>query len=135
MGLVMESPQPVVCNGHAPFAKIGSLSLIRATTRNRRIVMMMLAHASWMHLVTPPVAFAFLPFAGLLVVLACVIGPQWRKAYQSRMVARLVSQMLERGFTADEIERVLERACLADQEDRGRSAWRRGFLRSPCLTG
>ena len=97
--------------------------------------MMMLAHATWMHLVTPPEVFAFLPFAGLLVILVCVIGPQWRKAYQSRMNVQLVSQMLERGFAADEIERVLERACVADQEDRGRSAWRTGLLRSPCLTG
>lgn len=43
-----------------------------------------------------------------IVVLAAIVAVQWRKAYQTKCEALLKQQMLERGFTADDIAKVID---------------------------
>ncbi|MHC4696293.1 MAG: hypothetical protein ACYTFA_06095 [Planctomycetota bacterium] len=45
-------------------------------------------------------------FAGIIGLVAIIV-PQWRKAKQAGDEARLKERMIERGFTADEIETVI----------------------------
>ena len=59
-------------------------------------------------------------FAGAIIALAAIIAPQWRKVVQSRNETRLKERMIERGFSADEIERVTR----ASGEGKGRKAAR-----------
>ena len=42
-----------------------------------------------------------------IVALAAIVTPQWRKAQQTRAEARLKERMVERGYSADEIIRVI----------------------------
>jgi hypothetical protein len=44
---------------------------------------------------------------GAAVGMTAIIATQWRKAQQASNDARLKERMIERGFTADEIERVM----------------------------
>ncbi len=41
-------------------------------------------------------------------MLVAIIVPQWRKAKQAGDEARLKERMIERGFTSDEIEKVIK---------------------------
>ena len=63
-----------------------------------------LAEIDWNTLLEPP-AIVFI--VGGIIALVAIIVPQWRKAQQAAAEARLKEQMLQRGFSADEIERVI----------------------------
>ncbi len=60
-------------------------------------------------------------FCGAVVAVAAIIAPQWRKATQSRNETRMKERMIERGFSADEIERVT-RAGLNEEQDRDQTS-------------
>ena len=47
------------------------------------------------------------PTAAVLIILGSVIAIQWRKVRQAEHDARLKERMIERGFSAEEIERVM----------------------------
>lgn len=53
--------------------------------------------------------------AGIVAVVA-TIAPQWSKVTRSRNEARLKEKMIERGYSADEIERVT-RAGVNEESD------------------
>lgn len=55
-----------------------------------------------------------------VIVVAAIVVPQWRKARQARDEAGLKAQMIQRGFSAAEIERVLKVGVGQDRV--GRSA-------------
>jgi hypothetical protein len=72
--------------------------------------MEILAGSVWPRLLDPPVLWG----AVVLVVAGiAIIAPHWSRTRRSGEVTRLTHRMLERGYTADEIERVL-RAGLPD---------------------
>lgn len=54
--------------------------------------------------------------SGLLIALAHIIATNWRKTRVAEQNAVLKSAMLEKGFTASEIARVIE--CGVDADDR-----------------
>ena len=69
-----------------------------------------LAAVDWNELLNKPDMLPLLivtVFAGIIVLVA-IIAPQWRKAKQAGDEARLKERMIERGFTADEIETVIK---------------------------
>jgi hypothetical protein len=69
----------------------------------------LLAEIDWNALLREPDALPLLvlvPIMGI-VGLAAIIAPQWRKVQQTNAEARLKERMIERGFTADEIIRVI----------------------------
>jgi hypothetical protein len=48
-------------------------------------------------------------FVSIAVIsVGCTIAVQWRKAVQAKEVAELKRQMIQRGMSAEEIERVLK---------------------------
>ena len=51
-----------------------------------------------------------------LVLMVAIIAPQWSKVGRSRNEARLKEKMIERGYSADEIERVT-RAGVNEESD------------------
>lgn len=64
----------------------------------------LIAEIDWNHLLEPP--------SGILIVFGLVavvglIAPQWRRMRQHAEDVRLKEQMVQRGFTADEIEQVM----------------------------
>ncbi len=70
----------------------------------------MLAEIDWNQLLQKPDMLPILIVTGFagIIVLAAVIAPQIRKAKQASEEARLKERMIERGFTADEIETVIK---------------------------
>ena len=68
--------------------------------------MHLLAGMRWDILFEEPAVYPFLSITGL-VLIVLIVAPQFRRAYQTRVEARLKERMLERGFSADEIERVV----------------------------
>ena len=66
--------------------------------------------------------------AALVVALVAIIGPHWRKAQRNSEAARLIRQMVDRGFSADEIERVLNAGMSQDDHSGSRRDWKR-FIR------
>jgi len=56
--------------------------------------------------------------ATTIIIVGVTIAVQWRKAVQARYAADLTARMIERGFTADDIERVLSAG--ATQRRRGK---------------
>ena len=48
-----------------------------------------------------------IPFVALLIPIVAIIASSWQKAKVSEHRAILVQNMLDKGFTPDEIERVL----------------------------
>ncbi len=70
---------------------------------------LLLAEIDWNSLLADPglvVVFAVWAIVGL-VVLGAIIAVQWRKVQQAKNDATLKQQMIERGFTADEIVSVI----------------------------
>jgi hypothetical protein len=67
------------------------------------------AGIDWNALLQQPDAFGMLIGLGTtaIVILGVTIAIQWRKAQQAKCNAELKARMIERGFTADEIERVI----------------------------
>lgn len=64
----------------------------------------LIAAIDWNRLLEPP--------NGILIICGAVaavglLAPQWRRMRQHADDARLKEQMVQRGFTADEIERVM----------------------------
>ena len=49
------------------------------------------------------------------VALTAIIATQWRKAQRANNESRLKERMIERGFTADEIERVINAGADRDR--------------------
>ena len=68
-----------------------------------------LAEIDWNAVLTGEPGFAVIVMIVVLglVGLAAIIAPQWRKVQQAHHEARLKERMIERGFTADEIIRVI----------------------------
>ena len=64
----------------------------------------------------------------MLVALVSIIGPQWRKVHRNGEAVRLIRQMVDRGFSADEIERVLNAGMSQDDHSSSRRDWKR-FIR------
>jgi len=54
---------------------------------------------------------------GWLIAMTAIAATQWRKYAQSREENELKRQMLERGCTTEEIERVIRAAAVRDDED------------------
>ena len=77
----------------------------------------MLAEIDWNSLLQQPDLLA--PVAVLtvtaVVVLGIVIAIQWRKVKQAKAATRLKEQMIERGFTADEIIGVINAGVSHDR--------------------
>jgi hypothetical protein len=76
-----------------------------------------LASVDWNVLLEPP-AIVFV--AGAIIAVAGIAFPQWRKAVQAREEARLKEQMIQRGFSPDEIERVIRASATEDRRTRPR---------------
>ena len=70
-----------------------------------------LAGIDWDRVFDPPVIVFIV---GAIVAVAAIVAPQWRKAAKASEDARLKEQMIQRGFSADEIERVIRAG--ADEE-------------------
>ena len=85
----------------------------------------LLAGSELTRLLQPPTLWGL---AALLVALGGIIGPQWRKVHRNSEAARLIRQMVDRGFSADEIERVLNAGMSEDDRSRSRRDWKR-FIR------
>ncbi len=85
----------------------------------------LLAGGDLTRLLTPPTLWGL---AALLVALVAIIGPQWRKAQRDSEATRLIRQMVDRGFSADEIERVLSAGMSQDDHSHSRRDWKR-FIR------
>ena len=84
----------------------------------------LLAEVDWNSLLRDEEVIAtvivFLGIVGL-IVLAAIIAPQWRKAHQTKVETLLKEQMIERGFTAEEITGVLNAGLTRDRlNPRGR---------------
>ena len=63
-----------------------------------------LAGINWNRILDPPVIMFIV---GAIIAVAAIVAPQWRKAAKASEDARLKEQMIQRGFSADEIERVI----------------------------
>ena len=85
----------------------------------------LLASSDLTRLLTPSTLWGM---AALLVALVSIIGPQWRKVHRNGEAARLIRQMVDRGFSADEIERVLNAGMSQDDHSGSRRDWKR-FIR------
>lgn len=75
-----------------------------------------LAVMNWNALITPPTVFVL---AGIVVALVAIVVPQWCRVQQTTTLARLTRDMMDRGFSADEIERVLESGARIDARSDG----------------
>ncbi len=69
----------------------------------------LMAEIDWNTLLQQPDAIGMLIGLGsmTIIILGVTIAVQWRKAQQARYNAELKERMIERGFTAEEIERVI----------------------------
>ena len=85
----------------------------------------LLASSEVTRLLTPPTVWGI---AALVVALVSIIGPQWRRVHCNSEAARLIRQMVDRGFSADEIERVLNAGMSQDDHSGSRRDWKR-FIR------
>jgi hypothetical protein len=92
----------------------------------------LIAGIDWNTLLQRPDAFEMLIGLGAttIIILGVTVAIQWRKAQQARYSAELKERMIERGFTAEEIERVINAG--ADRRWFGRKASRSG---ERCLPG
>ncbi len=85
------------------------------------VMMVMLAQIDWNTLLQKPDMLPLLvlvPTMGM-VALVAIIVPQWRKVRQTDAAAALKSQMIQRGFSADEIIRVIEAGDPSGRKKRG----------------
>ncbi len=78
---------------------------------------MLLADVDWNSLLQKPDMLPLLIVTGFagIIGLTAIIAPQWRKAKQASDEARLKERMIERGFTADEIETVIKAAAAPER--------------------
>ena len=90
--------------------------------------MYLLADSDWTWLLRPPTLWGVVSFAWVVVALVAIIGPQWRRVHRNSEAARLIRQMVDRGFSADEIERVLNAGMSQGDYSRSRRDWKR-FIR------
>ena len=69
----------------------------------------LLAEVNWNSLLANPDLLVLVAVWAIVggVVLGAIIAVQWRKVEQAKAEAHLKEQMIERGFTADEIIRVI----------------------------
>jgi hypothetical protein len=63
-----------------------------------------LAGIDWNRMLDPPVIVFIV---GAIIVVAAIVAPQWRQAAKASEDARLKEQMIQRGFSVEEIERVI----------------------------
>jgi len=82
----------------------------------------LIAEIDWNTLLQQPDALGMLIGLGSMTVtiLGVTIAVQWRKVQQAKYNAELKERMIERGFTAEEIERVINVG--ADQRRVGKRA-------------
>ena len=65
--------------------------------------------AEWLSQMPPSVLVPAIPVVcGALIALTAIISSQWRKHRQTELEASLKHDMLNRGFTAEDIERVVK---------------------------
>lgn len=83
-----------------------------------------LAGGSWTRLLDMPTLWAIVV---LVVAMTAILAPHWRRLRQTGEVTRLIHRMMEKGYSAEEIERIL-RAGLPEDAD-GRRDQRKSFLR------
>lgn len=70
-----------------------------------------LASFDWSGLLEPP-AVVFV--TGLIIAVVAIVGNQWRKIHQVTVEGRLKRQMIERGYSAEEIERAIRASAYDD---------------------
>ena len=58
----------------------------------------------WNSLFRPEIA---VPLGGCLIAIVAIVGGLWSKTVKSNRIAELKRAMIERGMSADEIERVI----------------------------
>jgi SOS response regulatory protein OraA/RecX len=63
-----------------------------------------LAGIDWNRILEPPVVMFIV---AAIIAVAAIVAPQWRRSVKASEDARLKEQMIQRGFSADEIERVI----------------------------
>ncbi len=85
----------------------------------------LLADGDLTRLLQPPTLWGLV---AAVVALVAIIGPQWRKVHRDNEATRLIRQMVDRGFSADEIERVLNAGMSQDDYSHSRRDWKR-FIR------
>lgn len=81
----------------------------------------LVAGIDWNGLLEPP--NGILVICGAVCIIA-LIAPQWRRIRQHADDVRLKEQMVQRGFTADEIEQVLNAGQPKSEPDDGDDARR-----------
>ncbi len=63
----------------------------------------------WLSQMPPAVLIPLVPvLCGALIALTAIISSQWRKHRQTELEVSLKHDMLNRGFSAEEIERVVK---------------------------
>ncbi len=92
----------------------------------------LMAEIDWNTLLQQPDALGMLIGLGsmTIIILGVTIAVQWRKVQQAKYNAELKERMIERGFTAEEIERVINAG--ADQKRVGK---RGAHVVDVCLPG
>ena len=70
-----------------------------------------LSAIDWNLLLGPPTIFGL---GGIVLAIVAVVAPQWRRVQQTTILAKLTRDMLDRGFTAEQIERILEAGARMD---------------------
>lgn len=75
----------------------------------------LIATINWTRILEPP---AGILLAAFIVALVSMIAPQWRKAHRDSELTRLKESMIQRGYSADEIERVARAGLNGDARTR-----------------
>ncbi len=78
-------------------------------------MMDLLATINWTRILEPP---AGILLAAFIVALVSMIAPQWRRAHRDSELTRLKESMIQRGYSADEIERVARAGLNGDARTR-----------------
>ena len=73
-----------------------------STVIGERRIMDLIANINWTRILEPP---AGILLAAFIVALVSMIAPQWRRAHRDSELVRLKESMIQRGYSADEIER------------------------------
>ena len=71
----------------------------------------LIATINWTRILEPP---AGILLAAFIVALVSMIAPQWRRAHRDSELTRLKESMIQRGYSADEIERVARAGLSGD---------------------
>ena len=75
----------------------------------------LIAAIDWTRILEPP---ASILLAAFVVALVSMIAPQWRKAHRDSELNRLKETMVQRGYSADEIERVARAGLSGDERNK-----------------